>query len=299
MLNNPSDGPGRPLKLLSPVSWVLSVFVLNGFASFAYVASMPGKQKTFWAMLAVMYVFLSGVTQTGIVFSAIMKLVKARWSGYLCKMGEILTLSFFPVLVVTFLIIYTKGLSHLFYWASAQRNENKPLNFFLNKDLFFWKNILSMSLFYFLSYLYFKRNLKAEQTSSLDDYGQTGSNFLPAFVIMTYVIANTNTSWDFGMTLIPRWESSIFPLYYCAGNLLAGSAFLFLMSGVFVVLWKKRKIGIKEIDPMGKLLLGFTLLWVYMFWSQFVRIWYGNLPYLTQPLIKRALQQNLWVNKGK
>src|SRR3989304_2824130 len=40
------------------------------------------------------------------------------------------------------------------------------------------------------------------------------------------------------------------------------------------------------LDSMGKLLMGFTLTWIYMFWSQHIVIWYGDLPAITAPHFK-------------
>lgn len=270
--------------------WVFSLFLsifLGGIFSLSYFALGPSESNLFWPLLTVNYLFIAGISQTGIVFSAIMRISKAEWSLSFCKIGEVLTLSASPLIIVIFFLIYSLGFNHLYYWAiPGARGEAHP-NLWHSKTIFFWKTVVSFLFFYLVSFVYFRENRKIEREASSADQPPAGSNILPALVLAFYVIANTNTAWDLGMALIPDWESSIFPIYYWVGNLLAGSAFLFLLSRVFKNSGEQRENGKKIRNAMGKLLLGFTLLWIYMFWSQSIRIWYGNLSHLTAPLIKR------------
>ncbi|MHB8483038.1 MAG: hypothetical protein ACYDBV_09990 [Nitrospiria bacterium] len=245
------------------------------------------ENKLLWPLVTVNYLFFAGITQTGIVFSAIMRVSKAQWSSSFCRVGEVLTLSTFPIVIVVFFLLYSKGFGDLYSWTTSGGKEGEPLGLWHSKGILLWKNVISLFFFYLLSIIYFRTNYKFEEKSSSRDKLKPGSNVLAALVMMSYVVANTNTAWDFGMTLIPHWESSIFPIYYWVGNLLAGSAFLFLLTGYFMAESQRTETARKTRDPMAKLLLAFTLLWIYMFWSQAIRIWYGNLSHLTKPLIKR------------
>lgn len=265
----------------------LSTLFFAGLFLLSYFLFGSPEHKLLWPLFTVNYLFFAGITQTGIVFSAIMRVSKARWSSSFCKAGEVLTLSTFPVVVVIFVLIYFEGLSDLYSWTASGGKGGEPPGLWHSKRILFWKNIISLFFFYLLSFIYFRINCKLEKEAPSRDKLESGSNVLAALVMMSYVAANTNTAWDFGMALIPRWESSIFPIYYWVGNLLAGSAFLFLLTGYFNAGSQKVDTAGKIRDSMGKLLLGFTLLWVYMFWSQAIRIWYGNLSHLTEPLIKR------------
>ncbi len=250
--------------------------------SWTYVVFSSLENRLSWPLLTANYIFFSGVAQTGIVFSAIMRMAKAQWSRSFCKIGEVLTLSTFPGVIGIFFLIYFGGMDHLFNWVSSEGKAGEPLTLWHNRAIFFWKNVIPLFFFYLLSFVYFRANRKMDSEQREPD-----SNILAALVMIFYVIANTNRAWDFGMTLIPHWESSIFPIYYWIGNLLSGSAFLFLLSGYFSSGSHHPERDKKSRDSMGKLLLGFTLLWIYMFWSQAIRIWYGNLSHLTHPLIER------------
>ncbi|MBI5048770.1 MAG: hypothetical protein HZB54_07480 [Deltaproteobacteria bacterium] len=268
---------------------ILIILILNGVISFAYTLMNGAEATTLWAMLAVNFVFYLGMTQTGIIFSAIMRIAKSEWGRYFSKFGVILTLSFIPVAFITFLIIYIGGTENLFYWASPSPlhgHDAGHVSPWLGKGLFLWRTVITMAVFYIMSYIYFR-------TSRIEENGERVSydiekrlNLMAGFVMVFYIIANTNVAWDFGMMIIPHWESTIFPAYFWVGNVFGGTAFLFLMARLFLSGGGKG-IGKEHLDSMGKVLLGFTLLWIYMFWSQHIVIWYSDLPNLTGPLFKQ------------
>lgn len=278
--------------------WLLLALLANGIISFAYTVSTAPETTNLWAMLVTTFVFYLGITQTGIIFSAFMRIAKSEWGKLFSRIGEILTLSFIPVAFVTFIIIYLGGTDYLFYWAkpaaeavhggheaSGAAHHISP---WLRKDLFLWRTIISMALFYFFSYLYFS-NARVEEKGHPGINLESRLNVLAGLVMFFYLMANTNTAWDFGMMIIKHWESSIFPAYYWVGNVFAGVAFLFILGS-----WSLSKYArinlVKEketLDNMGTMLIGFTLLWTYMFWSQYIVIWYGDLPGLTAPLVQR------------
>ncbi|MEK6726554.1 MAG: hypothetical protein AABY54_08415 [Deltaproteobacteria bacterium] len=258
--------------------------------SFAYSLINAGETTTLWAMLSVSYIFFLGLTQTGILFSAIMRMSKSSWGRHFSRLGEILTLSFIPVAFIIFLIIYFGGVNHLFYWASPGtlhgHEDGHHLSPFLGKGLFLWRNLISMALFYGMSYIYFRTGCLEENETQVSDDLDKKLNVMAGFVMFFYVIANTNIAWDFGMTIIKHWESSIFTAYYWVGNILAGTAFLFLSALYFIPRKAEGAVNGWRLQSMGILLFGCTLLWTYMFWSQYFVIWYGNLPNITGPYFK-------------
>lgn len=270
--------------------WILFILLLNGMISFAYSVINSGETTTLWAMFAVTYVFFLGLTQTGILFAAIMRMSKSSWGRHFSRLGEILTLSFIPFAFITLLVIYFGGVDHLFYWASpAAAHGHKGahhLSPWLGKNLFLCRNLIAMALFYGMSYVYFSTGRIEENETPVSDDLDKRLNVMSGFVMVLYVIANTEIAWDFGMMIIQHWESTIFPPYWWVGNLFAGSAFLFLISLYFMYKEQGKVIEKEHLDQIGKLLLSFALLWIYMFWSQHIVIWYSDLPNLTEPLFK-------------
>jgi Ni/Fe-hydrogenase subunit HybB-like protein len=99
-------------------------------------------------------------------------------------------------------------------------------------------------------------------------------------------------AWDFVMSLDPAWSSTLFGGYYFVGNLYLG-----LAAVTALTVFTSRRHGLdhsvdsKVFHNLGKLLFCFALLWTYLFWSQYLVIWYGNLPRETRFLLVRTAQE--------
>lgn len=268
------------------IFWILLAVLFNGVISFAYSVSAAGDTTISWAMLAVNFVFYLGITQTGIVFSAIMRLSKSEWGRYFSRLGEILTLSFMPVAAIVYIILYIFGTDHLFYWAHPEKFHGH-ISPWVGRGLFFWRNVISNALFYITSYLYFSSGRREEKQAHPHEGLKKRRNILAGAVCFFFVIANTTIAWDFGMMIIPHWESSIFPPYFWSGNILSGTAFVFLMSLFFIPGGPGERMDKEILDSMGKVFMGLVLLWAYMFWSQHIVLWYANVPQMMKPVFKQ------------
>src|SRR3990170_1472522 len=138
--------------------WILAILVVNGILSFGYAVTRSDDPTALWAAFAVNFTFYLGITQTGIVFSAIMRFAKSEWGRHFSRLGEILTLSSIPAAFIAFLVLNFGGVDDLFYWARPEpRNDSAHLSPWLGKGFFFWRTMAAMTLFYLVSYLYFKK----------------------------------------------------------------------------------------------------------------------------------------------
>lgn len=106
-----------------------------------------------------------------------------------------------------------------------------------------------------------------------------GFRLLGAFYIFLYVFATFLISIDFDLSLIPGWRSPIYPTYHIVTSVQAAIATLLV---TIALLRRFAGLGsylrLDQFWALGKLQLGFTLLWFYFFWSGFIVIWYGRMP---------------------
>ncbi len=100
-----------------------------------------------------------------------------------------------------------------------------------------------------------------------------------AFVVLAYAFGYSLLAFDLIMALSPKWVSNLFGVFYFMGSYLAA---LMMVAVLAIVL--RRAMGLDGIyttrqqHDLGKLCFGFTVFWAYLMWSQFLVIWYGNLP---------------------
>ena len=113
---------------------------------------------------------------------------------------------------------------------------------------------------------------------------------LPIF-LFTYATVFSLIGFDLVMALDPRWYSTLFGAYFFVSSLYLGLAAIAILAVVAQRrLGLEEQIGRKQFHDLGKLLFGFCLVTGDFFWSQFVVIWYGNIPEETTYLILRGYE---------
>ena len=276
---------------------------LAGLALLSFVALLGMGDGEFpWAFAVVMWMFVTGLSQAGICFTAVMRLCKAEFARAFYRIGEVMTLAFLPFAFVGFALIFACGRESLFYWLH-DNGGGHHLSPWLNEDFLLWRHLLAMAAFYGLSVAYFLWGLLPDST---DERAATGTAVCRAFwrkmsswrravdlfsvqqrlyyasffVLLFYVVSNSFVAWDFGMMLVKHYHSSVYPMYYIQGINLAGCGALLLMTAL---LWRVE--GLRQwfddgrARQMGILITSFALLWLYMFWAQFFVSWFANLDH--------------------
>jgi hypothetical protein len=264
--------------------WVLVALFVIGLGGLIFALNDETSQPDF-AMLTVSFLFLMGVSQAGVVFCAITRLVKAQWAKPYYRLAELSTLAFSPFAILGFLLIYFAAKDDLFYWLSASPDEH--LSPWLNINWLLIRNLFGLLLFYGLSIVYVMKALRPDlgNASSADHRQVEGELYmLSPLVIFAFVLCNTFFAWDFAMMLIPHWHSTVFPIFFWFGNLFAGSAALIVFPAVLGRTNGGSAFGPDQIRSLGMLITAFTLMWLYFFWAQFFVIWFGNLPHESAPL---------------
>ena len=275
------------------VMWGLVGLFCSGAASLVYALSSETMRPDF-RLLTVSFLYLMGVSQAGVVFCAITRLVRAQWAKPYYRLAELSTLAFFPFALGTFLLIYVYARDELFHWLanhSLANGTEEHLSPWLSSHWLLLRNLLGLLLFYGLSAFYVMKSLGPD----LPDAARSGQSdarkverqlyLLSPWVIVAFVICNTFFAWDFGMMLIPHWHSTVFPIYFWFGNLFAGTAALIVFPAVLGQSHAAdQHFGPEQIRGLGMLLTTFTLMWLYFFWAQFFVIWFGNLPREFEPL---------------
>ena len=121
----------------------------------------------------------------------------------------------------------------------------------------------------------------------------THENFrLSAAFLVLFGITVTLASFDWVMSLEYHWFSTIFGVYNFAGLFQSGLAAIIL-----VALWLERAGPLKNVlneahlHDLGKLLFAFSVFWAYIWFSQYMLIWYTNIPEETSYFVRRAARR--------
>jgi Ni/Fe-hydrogenase subunit HybB-like protein len=284
-------GDSLPRKVSVP----LALSVAAGAAAFAALLGR-GEEVRAWQIVLVNFLFWSGLATGCVAAAAMFEVAQARWARPLQRLAGACSV-YLPVSFLLFLGFWF-GRRSLLPWMTQPR---PAIEAWLNVPFFFAREAVGLLLLYGLGLVFFYRSaLRGNQTSedllpASPAVRAANSPSLQKFalaLLIAYVAVHSLVAWDFIMALDRQWFSSLFGAFHVVGNLYLGIAVVAALA--ITLRWRyqlEESIGSVILHNLGKLIFAFSLLWVYLFWSQYLVIWYGNLPYETEFVLLRTAER--------
>ena len=250
--------------------------LLVGIATTALGYALDPRRMAFENVVG--YLFLTSVAVGSVFLVALEYIAGAVWSTPMRRVNEFLGALVLLLPLVALPLFF--HLHDLFHWmheeAVAADKVLAGKSPYLNAN-FFLIRFAVIFVLWSLFYVLFTRNSTRQDTTK--DPRLTTTNIrLAAIFLPVFAISLTLTAVDWAMSLEPHWSSTIFGVYYFAGTVLASiSAATYVIvrfheNGYFP------KLQRDSFYSLGALLFAFINFWAYIAFSQFLLIWYANLP---------------------
>jgi Ni/Fe-hydrogenase subunit HybB-like protein len=297
----------RPLLRTGAGYWtavaISASMVLAGVFAFSYqvyngIGVWGLNSPVFWAFDITNFVFWIGISHAGTLISAILRLANAGWRRPVTRCAEAITV--FALSIGAIVPICHLGRPWLFYWMVPYPSERHIWPNFrspLAWDFIAISTYLTGStLFLFLPLipdcaaardlvqgwrkkLYSLLALGWQGTPKQWHRLESAMHIMAIAIIPIAVSVHTIVSWDFAMTPVPMWHSTIFGPYFVVGAIFSGVAALILaMALLRKFLHLEEYLEPIHFDHLGKLLLTMSLLWCYFTFAERLTTWYGNDP---------------------
>lgn len=231
----------------------------------------------------VAFLFFLSLGLGGLFFVVIQFLVRAGWSVTIRRLAEhvMATLPLFALLFIPIAL----GIHEIYHWTHADAVAHDPILQhkapYLDVGLFHLRAIVYFVIWSAIGLYYWRASRRQDEIgeASITRRLQT----LSPLAIILYGLSQTLAAFDWLMSLDPHWFSTIFGVYFFAGSVVGILAVLILLA-----LSLQRAGALHELvtwehyHDLGKLLFGFTVFWAYIAFSQFMLIWYANIPEETE-----------------
>ena len=213
--------------------------------------------------------------------------VDAEWSVVVRRQLENIA-SLFPLIALFFIPVFLLR-HHLWEWMTIPLHANHLLDTkraYLNLPFFAVRAVIFLAYFALFAWLF--RSISVRQDRDGNPAYTLRMRRLAFIALPLFGLSLTFGAFDWLMSLDFVWFSTMFGVYVFAGA--AGSSMSLL---VLVITWLRSKGYLKEIvslehyHVMGKWMLAFTVFWAYIGFSQYMLIWYANIPEETQYFILR------------
>lgn len=273
-----------PAKLRT-VSYVLLAIGILSLLTGIFALNGDQGAPRFWAVLLFNCLFFLLISLAVTLLMSAATLAQASWHIAYKRVMEAIMMAV-PVLgAITFLvmmIIVWGGKGYIYEWADKTMVAHDKLlqlkRPFLNPGFFTFMTILTIGVWSFLSYRLRKNSLLEEtmQKGSRKIFWNTVT--ISAIFVVVYAFTNTSTSWQWIMSIDPHWYSTLFAWYIFASTFVCGIAMLTL----FVITLRKfgflEWVSFEHIHDLGKFMFAFSIFWTYLWFAQYMLIWYGNIP---------------------
>ncbi len=243
-------------------------------------------QERLWANILLNNYFYLSFALGAVIFISLHNLGFSGWQTLIQRIPEAMS-SFLPVSGILMLLIGFFGVHHLYHWSQTENLDSVLLakTAYLNIPFFIIKLVIYFSVWTGLAYLIRKTSLQQDLDPNPKIYKK--STALSAIFMVFFAVTNSTSSWDWLMSIDAHWYSTIFAWYTFSG------LFTIALAGIILILIFLKNTGyLKEVNEnhfhdLGKYLFAFSIIWTYLWFCQYLLIWYSNIPEETVYFITR------------
>ena len=237
-----------------------------------------------WSALYVACFFFFMIALGALAFYAVNFAAQAGWSPVLFRVMEAITAYLVPGGIIMFVLLGLSGfhINHLFVWADPEVVAHDVLL----QGKAGWLNgtwmLIRAAIFLggWITYRHFAVKFsRAGDTAKENDYSNFKKTFrISAGFLVFFLYTESMMSWDWIMSFDPHWFSTLFGWYVLAGMMVCAITTIALITIFLKSQGYLEIVNDSHIHDLAKFMFGFSIFWTYLWFSQFMLIWYANIP---------------------
>ena len=270
-------------KLVTQILMVVGLVALIG----GYLTDHSHGHQRWWANLLVNGYFYFSISLAALFFYALQYATESAWSVVLKRLFEAMW-GFLPYgagIIVFILLAGQFHFHHLYHWMDSSLYDIASDNYdallagkqsYFTPGFFWGRTLVYIATFLGFAFMFRKWSLLEDTMPSLElHYKQFRRS---ALFLVFFAVFSSTLAWDWIMSIDPHWFSTLFGWYLFAGMWVSMIIFANVM-----MLWLRTKGYFPEVNEshmhdLGKWMFAISMLWSYLFFSQFMLIWYSNIP---------------------
>jgi len=232
-----------------------------------------------WSALYVAAFFFMMISLGVLAFYAIQRASQAGWSPVLFRVMEGITYYLLPGALIVLAIALWAG-PHIFIWMDPEVIAHDEV--LQNKSGWLDKTWFAVRALIFIVgwslYRYFSRKFSIAQDDASDTNNFKKNFRISAGFLVFYIITESIMSWDWVMSVDPHWFSTLFGWYLFASMIVSGITVIALIAIYMRAKGYLEFVNDSHLHDLAKYMFGFCIFWTYLWFSQFMLIWYANIP---------------------
>lgn len=261
-------------------------FALMGIGLVTIIYSFFSDPQRAWSSLLVNNFYFLAIGLAAAFFVAVQYVSNAGWSTALQRIPEAMG-TYVPIAGLGMLLIFLLGKHDIYHWTHHDLFDvNSPhydpiiagKKAYLNTPFFLFRMVIVLAAWSVLFYFIRKNSIKSDVLPQ-GDYSRYKKNFtLSAVFIVVFAVTSSTASWDWLMSIDPHWFSTLFGWYVFSGMFISALVVITLITLYLKKQGYLQNINDSHIHDLGKYVFAFSIFWTYLWISQFLLIWYSNIP---------------------
>jgi hypothetical protein len=253
-----------------------------GILAFVYGFITHVEPQRIWANVLVNSFFFMAISLGATFFIAMNYAAEAGWGVVVKRVFEAVS-SFLPIGGLLMLIVFIGGalhFNHIYEWMDPKVIEEDKIiaakSPYLNIPFFFIR-----ALVYFGVWIYFQQYFR-KQSIMQDKLGGTEIHFktfkMAAIFLVFFAVSSSTSAWDWIMSIDTHWYSTLFGWYVFSGMWVSAMIVIVLLTIFLKRNNYLQNVTEDHIHDLGKWMFAISFLWSYLWFSQFMLIWYSDIP---------------------
>ncbi|MFN4762424.1 quinol:cytochrome C oxidoreductase [Gillisia sp. Q332] len=236
-----------------------------------------------WAALYIAAFFFFMIALGTLVFYALQYAAQAGWSPVLFRVMEGITAYLLPGSIIIFIILLLSGLhlNHLFIWMDPEIVAHDEIiqakSGYLNVTFFLIRALIYLVGWNLFRYLLRRNSLRIDEDSTNNRWFKQNFKLSAGFLVF-FMVTESMMSWDWIMSLDPHWFSTLFGWYVLSSMIVSAITVIALVSIYLKSRGYLEYVNDSHIHDLAKFMFGFSIFWTYLWFSQYMLIWYSNIP---------------------
>ncbi len=297
-----------------PRGGAIAAAVLVVAGAIAFGAALVVDPARAWRAYMQNWMFFTSISAGAVMLSAVVVMARGLWSQPIRRIA-LSFVSFLPVAFVLLIPILIVSGTYYLPWVHEALPRGKEL--WLNVPFVIVRNLVLFGAFVCVAVAFaywslrpdvavlreesagvapavwarFKRDWRGAEAEEVRASHNTAT--LAPILALLYVFSLSMVAFDYVMSLQPEFKSTLIGGYFFMGAFLGGIAATSLLTAIY-----RRVLGLEDailpgnIHDLGKLHFAFSIFWAYLFWAQFIVIWYGLLTSEQSFVIRRFQAPN-------
>ena len=256
-----------------------------------------------WTNLLFNNYFFLGISLFAVVFVAIQYVAEAGWSTVFKRVPEAM-MAFLPYAGIIMLFIVIAAVmhwNHIYHWLEPGIMDPNEPNYdkiiagkepYLNAPFFLIRSIVYVIIWIYCARKLRQLSIKGDLEGDIGERSFFKGLRVSGWFLVFFAVTSCTAAWDWIMSIDTHWFSTLFGWYIFSEWATIGFTTILLIALFLQKTGHLPDLNDSHIHDLGKFIFAFSIVWTYMWFSQFMLIWYANIPEEVTYFMQRIEQSN-------